>query len=108
MNERLFHAFVLLVVITLVTGTPEADSQTNAAQLTLLDTSGQPVSSIIDGNLVQLRIELGAGEQAEAKVSVHSPDLPRLLAECIIEAGQTHAIPLHSMPWAGSGERMAM
>ena len=84
--KRIAQALLLFSFLIALTRVPEAFSQADVPQITLVDRTGRTVHSIVDGNLVQLRIRLGATENAEVKISFSSPDLTKPIAECTIPA----------------------
>lgn len=86
--KLLVHAAVFLCLSLAIAGVQEVDSQAGSPQITLLDRVGNPVSSIVDGKGVQLRIQLGGAEEADVKITFSSPDLTKPIAECTIQAGE--------------------
>lgn len=99
--KMLIHAVVLLCLSLGLTGIHQVDSQTDAPEITLLDGAGNPISSLVDGNRVQLRIKLGAVEDAKIGIRFSSPDLTKHIAECTIQAGMDscETEPFDALGW---------
>jgi LPXTG-motif cell wall-anchored protein len=99
--KKIVPALLLFAILFSLIGVQEAHSQTDSPQITLLDRTGKAVTSIVDGNRVQLRLKLGAAEDAEVKISFSSPDLSKSLAECSIQAGTDlcETAPFHALGW---------
>lgn len=85
--KRIARAFLLFSVLIALTGVHRVSSQADAPQITVVDRTGKEVTSIVDGNGVQLRIRLAATENEEAKISFSLPDLTRSIAECVVQPG---------------------
>ena len=107
--KKIFHVSLLFFVLIALAGVQEADSQTNSPQITLVDRAGKAVTSIVDGNRVQLRIGLGAAANAEIKINFSSPDLTQSIAECTIQAGADacETSPFHALGWYWSPDGSA-
>jgi pimeloyl-ACP methyl ester carboxylesterase len=99
--RKIFQALVLVLVLIVLVGIQEARARAGAPQITLLDRDGKAVTSIIDGNRFQLRIELGVPEEAEIKVVFSSPESTKPIAECILQAGadSCESPPFHALGW---------
>jgi len=99
--KRIFWAVLLFFVFIPFRGVQEAHSQTDPAQITLLDRSGEVVTSLIDGNRSQLRSKLGAAENTEVKVVFSFSDQATPIAECVIPAGKDscETTPFHALGW---------
>jgi pimeloyl-ACP methyl ester carboxylesterase len=95
------QAFLLLLFLIPWQGVQEADNQPGAPQITLLNREGKAVTSLVDGNRIQLRIKLGAVEDVEVKITFSFPDLTKPIAECTIQAGAAtcETAPFHALGW---------
>ena len=78
-------------------------------QVILLDRTGKPVSSIVDGNRVQLRVKLAAVENSATKIDFGSPDLSKPLASCTVQAGTDgcETLPFAALGWYWSPDGSA-
>ena len=105
--KKASHAALLFFLFILSTGVPNVYSQNGAAQMSLLDRSGEEVTSIVDGNRVSLRVELGAGEDAGGQVSFRFTDITKPIAECTIQPGanscETASFPALGWYWGVDG-----
>lgn len=80
---------------------PSAQSQTRPPTIMLRNRTGNDVTSMMDGDRVNLRIHLGVAVQAETKVHFISPDFTEPLAQCIIPADRVscETSPFHALGW---------
>lgn len=85
--KKALRAFVLFFVLCAWAEVPEAYSQTSTPKISLLDRTGKAVISIVDGNRVQLRLDLSAAVKAETKIDFTSAGLTKPVAGCVIPAG---------------------
>jgi pimeloyl-ACP methyl ester carboxylesterase len=99
--KRITRAFLLFSVLIALSGVHRVSSQADAPQIAVVDRTGKVVSSIVDGNRVQLRIRLGAAEGSEVKITFASPDLTKPVAECTIPAGANscETSPFDALGW---------
>jgi len=99
--KKIVCAFLFFAIAIAATRVPGAHSQGNAPQIALLDRTGKPVTSIVDGNRVQLRMEWGSSVTKETKINFVSPGLAKLIAECTIQAGadSCETPPFHALGW---------
>jgi pimeloyl-ACP methyl ester carboxylesterase len=99
--KRIARTFLLFSVLIALNGVPRVSSQADAPQITVVDRMGKVVSSIVDGNRVQLRIRLGAAGGSEVKITFASPDLTKPIAECTIPAGANscETSPFDALGW---------
>lgn len=85
--KKLVYVSVLFFILIGLAEVQPAYSQASTPQITLLDRKGKAVTSIVDGNRVQLQIKLEVPEDEETRISFSSPDLTKLIAECAIQPG---------------------
>jgi pimeloyl-ACP methyl ester carboxylesterase len=101
--KKTIHALLLGFIWIAWVGIREAhpQGQTGAAQITILDRDGRSVSSILDGDHLRLRIQLGAAEDAEVEITFRFPDLAKPIAECTIQAGadSCETPPFDALGW---------
>jgi len=83
--KRLFPALLLFIVA--FTQTHNVYGQAGSSQISLLDRNGKTVTSLVDGNHIQLRIKLNAAVNAETKINFIFSDETKPLADCTIKAG---------------------
>lgn len=99
--KKIICALLFLAVAAAFMRVDDAHGQSDTPQISLLDRTGNTVNSIVDGNSVQLRIELGASEESERKINFSSPDLTKPIAECVIKAGadSCETPPFFALGW---------
>jgi pimeloyl-ACP methyl ester carboxylesterase len=99
--KRIFHAFPLFFILLLLTRGQAAYSQSEKAQVSLLNRTDEAVTSIVDGNQVRLRLQLGTPENAETKITFSFPDLTNPIAECTVHAGEEacETSLFHALGW---------
>jgi pimeloyl-ACP methyl ester carboxylesterase len=99
--RRIFYALLFLAIAIALTRVHDVRGQTNTPKVTLVDRTGKAVTSIVDGNRVQLRLELGAAVIEEEKISFSSPDLRKPIAECIVQPGadSCETSLFHALGW---------
>jgi pimeloyl-ACP methyl ester carboxylesterase len=99
--KTLFHALPGIAVLIALLGVQNVSSQSSMPQISLLDRTGKAVTSIMDGNRVQLRLELGSTVGTETKIIFNSSDITRPIAECAIPAGkdQCETPPFSALGW---------
>jgi pimeloyl-ACP methyl ester carboxylesterase len=85
--RKIFHAILFLAIALATTQVHDAHSQSDSLQIAVFDRAGKSVSSVVDGNRIQLRLKLDAAVQAETKILFTSPGLKKPIAECAIQAG---------------------
>ena len=83
--KRLFPVLLLFAVSFIQS--QAIHGQTGTSQILLLDRNGKTVTSIVDGNHVQLRIKLTAAVSAETKINFIFSDVTKPLVDCTIKAG---------------------
>jgi pimeloyl-ACP methyl ester carboxylesterase len=107
--RRIVPALLFLCILIPITGIQQARSQADEAQVILLDRTGQPVTSIVDGNQVQLGIKLPAVENSATDIDFGSPDLLEPLASCTIQAGTDgcETLPFAALGWYWSPDGSA-
>ena len=107
--KKIFQALFLVFILILCTERGPAFSQSGTAQVLLLDQNGEPVTSIVDGNQVRLRVQLGAAEDAETKITFSSPDLTKPIAECTLSSGtdSCETSSFHALGWYWSADGTA-
>jgi len=91
----------LVLLVGLLVPSSSVRSQTDSAQITLLDGNGKETTSIVDGNTVQLRIDLGATAQAGTKVVFFIPGIATPLADCTVKSGERACTTasFHALGW---------
>jgi pimeloyl-ACP methyl ester carboxylesterase len=99
--KKLFRAILFLVIAVATTPVHDAHGQTASPQISLLDRAGKSVTSIVDGNRIQLRLKLDAAVEAETKIDFTSPGLTKLIAECAVPAGSDscETTPFSALGW---------
>ena len=99
--KTLFHALPGIAVLIALFGVQSVSSQSGTPQISLLDRTGKAVTSMVDGNRVQLRLELSSAVEAETKITFSSPGLARPIAECAVPSGkdQCETPPFSALGW---------
>ncbi len=99
--KKIFHAILFFAIAVATTQVHDAHSQTNSPQITLLDRTGKSVTSIVDGNRIQLRLKLNSAADTETKIVFTSPSLTKPVAECAIQAGSDscETNPFFALGW---------
>ncbi|HKI52574.1 MAG TPA: hypothetical protein VJ987_00500 [Anaerolineales bacterium] len=92
---------IILLMLIALTQATVVRGQAGAPQISLLDRNGKTVTSIIDGNRIQLRFKLDAVVSAETKISFTFADLTNPLADCTIKVGadSCDAAPFYALGW---------
>ena len=110
MVKEYFLPFFSLFIVAL-TQARSVHGQAGTPQISLLDRNGKTITSVVDGNRVQLRIKLTAAVRAETKINFIFSDVTKSLAECTIKAGSVLVVRLLSTPlgwyWHSDGQRGA-
>jgi len=106
--KRMFP--VLLLFIVTFAQARIVHGQASTPQISLLDRNGKTVTSIVDGNRVQLRIKLTAAVSAETKIDFIFSDVTKLLADCSIKAGSDSCDtpPFYALGWYWNSDGVAM
>ncbi|MFO7584377.1 MAG: alpha/beta fold hydrolase [Anaerolineales bacterium] len=92
--------FLLLIFLAFGLLSP-AYGQAGSAQISLLGHEGQPLSGLVDGNTVLLRIELPSPVNAETRVDFHLSGATLPVAGCTVKAAQStcESEPFASLGW---------
>lgn len=84
------RTWVLLLLIFLALGLPfPAYGQAGSTQISLLGREGQPLSGLVDGNTVRLRIELPSPVNAETQADFLVSGIALPVAGCAVKSGQS-------------------
>ena len=86
--KRTVPAILFVAAIILSTRVPFVHSQATDSQIALLDRAGKAVTSIVDGNQVQLQVKISLAVDRDTKILFLSPDIPKPIAECLIPSGK--------------------
>jgi triacylglycerol esterase/lipase EstA (alpha/beta hydrolase family) len=84
--KKIIYVFLLFSVSIAWMRIPNTRSQPRPPTISLRDRTGRDVTSIVDGNRVQLHISLGASVHEETNVQFVLPGLTKPIAECVILA----------------------
>jgi len=98
--KKILHGFLLLIAIALLR-VDRVYGQTNTPKIIVLDRTGKTVTSIVDGNRVQLRLESGMTVTNDTRISFILPGLIKPIGECTIRAGvdSCETSPFHALGW---------
>jgi pimeloyl-ACP methyl ester carboxylesterase len=99
--KKIFHAILFFVIAVATTQVHDAQGQTDAPQMTLLDRNGKPATSIVDGNRIQLRLKLNSAVEAETRITFTSPNLAKPVSQCVIQASSNscETTPFFALGW---------
>jgi pimeloyl-ACP methyl ester carboxylesterase len=99
--RKIITVLLLLPVAFALMRTPPVHGQAGLPQILLLDRDGDPVTSIVDGNQVSLRIRLDEDTGEETRVAFTTPNVDGPLAECVIQTGSDSCDtpPVHALGW---------
>jgi pimeloyl-ACP methyl ester carboxylesterase len=99
--RKIITVLLLLPVAFALMRTPPVHGQAGLPQILLLDRDGDPVTSIVDGNQVSLRIRLDEDTGGETRVAFTTPNVDGPLAECVIQTGSDSCDtpPVHALGW---------
>jgi pimeloyl-ACP methyl ester carboxylesterase len=96
------RAWVLLLLIFLAFGLlSPAYGQAGSAQISLLGREGQPLSSLVDGNIARLRIELPSPVNAETRADFLLSGATLPVAGCTVKSAQStcESEPFATLGW---------
>lgn len=103
----MLRVMTLLILCGLVFGAVPVSAQSGAAVLRVLDRQGLEVSSLSDGNTLQVSVSLPAAVSAQTEVTFFIDGFPEPVAACTLAAGaQTCTSPAFAATgwfWAANG-----
>lgn len=99
--RKIISVLLLLPVAFAVMRTSPVHGQAGLPQIALLDRDDNPVTSIVDGNQVRLRIRLDTDVSAKTQIVFTTPNVDGPLAECVIQTGSDtcDTPPFHALGW---------
>ena len=105
MNATKF-LLIFLCVFLILSGTARA--QTGQAQITLLDRNGKPVTTLVDGNTVQIQLDLDQTAPAAREAGFYLAGVEAPVGSCTIPGGekscQTEPFPALGWYWDAAGQ----